>query len=111
MEALRLVSQGCDDRVEHLRAEPRAPRDVHGSLTHCLSGITFPSREVLLTLLWALRLEERKIERRIEARRSRPESGTPKGRPTGKYVLKLSRKSTRGRRGAADGSSGRRRPA
>ncbi|PFH57044.1 hypothetical protein XA68_15589 [Ophiocordyceps unilateralis] len=88
MEALRLVSEGCDDRAESLRAESRATRGVVAGLTQCLRDVDLPSREVLLTLLWALRLEERKIQRRSEAY-SRPERGNPEEQPTRKYVLKV----------------------
>lgn len=65
MVALRLVSEGRDDRVEASRrgfSETRG--DIDRELTQCLSGIALPSREVLLTLLWSIRVEERRQQRR-----------------------------------------------
>ncbi|KND92726.1 hypothetical protein TOPH_02766 [Tolypocladium ophioglossoides CBS 100239] len=73
MVAMRLVSEGCDDRVENLRSESDGTRD----------------EEVLMTLLWALKVEERRIQRRSEALLD-PESGTPADEPTKTYILKLS---------------------
>ncbi|KAK1968642.1 transcriptional activator hac1 [Colletotrichum sublineola] len=61
MEALRLVSEGCDDRVEGLATEYTAQRDSARQPHTWLAGTPLPSREVLLTLLWALRVEERKM--------------------------------------------------
>lgn len=65
--ALRLVSERCEDRVEVLRRESNATRDDDRELVQCLSGITLPSKDVLLTLLWALKVEERRIKRRSGA--------------------------------------------
>jgi hypothetical protein len=61
LEALRLVSEGYDDRVsmsglsraEKTRDNGRAPPE-------CLDDAPLPSREALLTLLWALKVEERR---------------------------------------------------
>ncbi|KAK1596997.1 transcriptional activator hac1 [Colletotrichum navitas] len=61
MEALRLVSEGCDDRVEGLATEHPAQRDSFHQPQTWLAGAPLPSKEVLLTLLWALRVEERKM--------------------------------------------------
>jgi len=66
MVALRLASEGCDDRVEILRSESSVTRDDDRELTQCLRGIILPSREVLMTLLWAVKVEERKTERRVD---------------------------------------------
>lgn len=77
MVALRLVSEGRDDRVGILRRESEVTRDVDRELTDCLSGIALPSREVLLTLLWALKVEERRISRRRSDAVLDPETGAP----------------------------------
>ncbi|POR36365.1 Transcriptional activator HAC1 [Tolypocladium paradoxum] len=89
MVAMRLVSEGCDDRVENLRSESDGTRDEVRQLTRCLRDMALPSQEVLLTLLWALKVEERRIQRRSEAL-VEPESGTPADEPTKTYILKLS---------------------
>lgn len=60
--ALRLVSEGCDSRVEDAERETEDSRG-QDELVRCLSEITLPSRELLVTLLWALRLEEARIQR------------------------------------------------
>lgn len=65
--ALRLVSEGREDRVGNLRRESSGTRDDDRELTRCLSGIALPSKDVLLTLLWALKVEERRIRRRSGA--------------------------------------------
>ncbi|PNY26569.1 Transcriptional activator hacA [Tolypocladium capitatum] len=88
MVAMRLVSEGCDDRVENLRSESDGTRDEVRQLTRCLKGITLPPQEVLLTLLWALKVEERRIRRRSESLLE-PESGTPTVKPTKTNTLKL----------------------
>ncbi|KAK0390590.1 hypothetical protein NLU13_0094 [Sarocladium strictum] len=65
MVALRLVSEGRDDRVEASLGGPSATRgEVDRELTDCLSSIALPSREVLLTLLWSIRVEERRQQQR-----------------------------------------------
>jgi len=65
MVALRLVSEGRDDRVEASLGGSSATRgDVDRELTDCLSSIALPSREVLLTLLWSIRVEERRQQQR-----------------------------------------------
>lgn len=67
MAALRLVSEGRDDRDGSSDNESCATRGEHCELTQSLRRITLPSREVLLTLLWALRVEERKIQQKQAA--------------------------------------------
>lgn len=87
MVALRLVSEGRDNRVGTLQCEPSATRGNDDQLTRSLSSIVLPSREVLLTLLWALKVEERRSQRRNLARLE-PEIGAPE-QPTQQYVLKV----------------------
>uniref|UniRef100_A0A1Y1K7N4 BZIP domain-containing protein n=1 Tax=Photinus pyralis TaxID=7054 RepID=A0A1Y1K7N4_PHOPY len=91
MEALRLVSEGCDSRVGDIGSESSATRDQVSELTQCLRGIVLPSREVLMTLLWALKVEERKIQRRNDEK-PQLESGTPEYQSshTKTFVLKVS---------------------
>ncbi|KAF6810804.1 transcriptional activator hac1 [Colletotrichum sojae] len=63
MEALRLVSEGCDDQAGGLSTEFPVGRDSSRAPQTWLNGAQLPSKEVLMTLLWALRVEERKIAR------------------------------------------------
>lgn len=65
--ALRLVSEGCDNQIVGLESESSATRAQECELTECLRGIELPSREVLLTLLWTLRVESNKLARREES--------------------------------------------
>lgn len=65
--ALRLVSEGCDNQVVGLESESSATRAQESELTECLRGIKLPSREVLLTLLWTLKVESAKLKRREES--------------------------------------------
>lgn len=64
MVALRLVSEVCDDRVETKRPKSEVACDVDRDLTQCLRSVSLPSKEVLLTLLWALSVEEQRMRRR-----------------------------------------------
>lgn len=101
MGLLRLVSEGCDDRVEGLASgSPGIKGDrSRGPLTWP-EGTSLPSREVLLTLLWAIRVEERKIVSKETTIVSsspvpRPESGILQQQeetPSQKYVLSIARK-------------------
>ena len=59
--ALRLVSEGCDDRVETMWRESDLTRDDVCELTRCLGSMALPPAESLLTLLWALQLEDNSI--------------------------------------------------
>ncbi|KAI1779069.1 hypothetical protein F4818DRAFT_238353 [Hypoxylon cercidicola] len=63
MELLRLVSEkGCDDRVEELAVgSPGIKGDRSRGPQMWPEGTSLPSREILLTLLWAIRVEERKL--------------------------------------------------
>lgn len=85
MEALRLVSEDFEHRAGGLAAAwPVSRGDSHATLTW-LDGTPFPPREVLLTLLWTLRVEERKMIRRgILSSDPRPETNpiTPTGSVT-----------------------------
>lgn len=67
MAALRLVSEGRDDRDGSSDNESCATRGDECELTQSLRSVNLPSREVLLTLLWALRVEERKIQQKQAA--------------------------------------------
>jgi transcriptional activator HAC1 len=58
--ALRLVSRRQDDRVGAER-EPSLSQGADDALTECLRRIDLPSREVLLTLLWTIRTEQRRL--------------------------------------------------
>ncbi|KAI0107977.1 hypothetical protein F4776DRAFT_644286 [Hypoxylon sp. NC0597] len=63
MELLRLVSEkGRDDRVEELAfGSPGIKGDQSRGPQTWPDGTSLPSREVLLTLLWAITVEERKL--------------------------------------------------
>jgi transcriptional activator HAC1 len=60
--ALRLVTEGCDNQVEVLRRGTDGSRGQDDELTRYLTSMALPSRELLMTLLWAIRLEERRIQ-------------------------------------------------
>lgn len=60
MAALRLVSEGRDDRGGIPSSESCATRG-DCELERCLRSVALPSREVLITLWWALKVEERRI--------------------------------------------------
>ena len=61
MEALRLVTESGNDQVGDLRTSNSAARDEGTSAAAgWLDGYRCPSREALMALLWALRVEERK---------------------------------------------------
>ncbi|PKS12374.1 hypothetical protein jhhlp_000578 [Lomentospora prolificans] len=60
MEALRLVPESCDDRVGDSLTSNSVTRDGNTAQPEWLEGFQLPSREALLTLLWALRVEARK---------------------------------------------------
>lgn len=66
MEAMRFVFQGDDSQVVGLQcATTRTSRDVDvRELRACLSSIELPSKELLLTLLWTLKVEERMMKQR-----------------------------------------------
>lgn len=109
MAVLRLVSTegNAVDRVsgEDGSAAPAAAGESQRQLprrgpTGWLSGAPLPSKEVLLTLLWVLRVEERRLQIRDQVAKepgtSRvPPSPTPTMNKTATYVLKVSHKRTR----------------
>ncbi|KAK2770226.1 transcriptional activator hac1 [Colletotrichum kahawae] len=64
MEALRLVSEGYEERVGGLSTEPSVGRDSGRTSRTWLNGAPLPSREVLMTLSWALKVEERNLVRK-----------------------------------------------
>lgn len=61
MEALRLVSEGCHDQAGNLWTSNSATRDHGPELSAWLDGYSCPSREALMALAWALKVEERKM--------------------------------------------------
>lgn len=106
MEALRLVSEGCDDRVEHLGIGTSATRGENGQLIQCLRSTSLPSREVLLTLLWGLRVEGQRLERRSKAPLGSVRGIPSSEQPSRKYVLKVT-KTSAGGSGVGDGMNKR----
>ncbi|OBR08915.1 Transcriptional activator hac1 [Colletotrichum higginsianum IMI 349063] len=99
MEALRLVSEGCDDRVGVLSAESPAQRDSNRQPRTWLIGASLPSKEVLLTLAWALKIEERKLIRKglLQSHvTSSPKPADSTSTPNINYVLTLASKRKRG---------------
>ena len=62
VELLRLVSEGCDDRVGgQTVGSPGIKGDHSRQPLTWPDGSSLPSREVLLALLWAIQVEERKL--------------------------------------------------
>jgi hypothetical protein len=99
MEAMRFVFQGTDSQVTGLqRATMGASRDVDvRELRECLSSIELPSRELLLTLLWTLKVEEQKMKQRqviddstsITTDNHQRESGVPGDTSTDAWRIKM----------------------
>jgi transcriptional activator HAC1 len=99
MEAMRFVFQGTDSQVTGLqRATMGASRDVDvRELRECLSSIELPSRELLLTLLWTLKVEEQKMKQRqvindstsITTDNLQRESGVPGDTSTDAWRIKM----------------------
>lgn len=83
MELLRLVSEkGCDDRVEELAVgSPGIKGDRSRGPQMWPEGTSLPSREILLTLLWAIRVEERKLELSVSKEEATIVSPSPGSRP------------------------------
>jgi transcriptional activator HAC1 len=102
---LRLVSERCDDRVEGLAdGSPGIKGDQSRGPLLWPEGASLPSREVLLTLLWAIRAEERNITKAEEATivssqpasSDRPGSSFTQDKKTNQsYVLSVSSKRKR----------------
>lgn len=85
MEALRLVSEGCHDQAGNLRTSNSATRDHCPELSRWLDGYSCPSKEALMALAWALKVEGRKLTSTSTG------SGSRSGNilPTDKSVAKL----------------------
>jgi hypothetical protein len=62
--ALRLVSERCEDRVGTWWCESTGTRDDDRELSRCLSSIDLPSKDVLVALFYALKVEEWRIQNR-----------------------------------------------
>ncbi|KAJ3512843.1 hypothetical protein NM208_g15266 [Fusarium decemcellulare] len=85
--ALRLVSKGSEDQAEVLR---RGTVESRGDdeLTRCLSNMALPSKELLMTLLWSIRMEEQRIRRKaargasLDSETRSPEQGNQQARKT-----------------------------
>ncbi|GAP87989.2 putative transcriptional activator hac1 [Rosellinia necatrix] len=94
MGFLRLVSEGRDDQVDELATgSPGIKGDHSRGPLMWPNGTSLPSREVLLTLLWAIRVEERKLVAQettnVSSPSSRPGSSVlrEKTQPTNQTVL------------------------
>ena len=102
MELLRLVTEGHDDRVEGLAdGSPGIKGDRGRGPLLWPDGASLPSREVLLTLMWAIRVEERNMKARREAKISpqpaptrRPVSNVPQDNKSTNqnYILSVASK-------------------
>lgn len=105
MAALRLVSTevnavdrvGDDESTTAAAGGKAQQRQHNGGPSGWLSGAKAPSKEVLLTLLWVLKIEERRLEIRQQITSS-SRSGTasvssktmaPANNNTGSFVLKV----------------------
>ncbi|KAK8109456.1 Transcriptional activator hac1 [Apiospora kogelbergensis] len=126
MELLRLVSEGCDDRVVRLAdGSPGIKGDQQsrgGTTLLWPDGASLPSREVLLTLMWAIRVEQRNMRQQATTREativSRPASHNKLGSSSSvplehqdsnqTYVLSVATKRKRGSKGGRDVSGGKR---
>lgn len=62
MEALRLVSESCNDQVDGFSTSNSISRDGMSVPPLLPEHFPTPSRETLITLLWALKVEERRIK-------------------------------------------------
>ncbi|ODA84144.1 hypothetical protein RJ55_02662 [Drechmeria coniospora] len=110
MVAMRLASaQGCDDRFLYLPSESGATREQVSELVRCWRGVALPSSEVLLALLWTLKVEERRIRQREgRAVRETNHGIPPVEQPSkGTYVLKVAKRLRRGRQNGGGGVSKR----
>ncbi|KAI0190531.1 transcriptional activator hac1 [Xylaria flabelliformis] len=112
MEVLRLVSEGREDRVEGLATgSPGIKGDQSRGPLLWPDGASLPSREVLLTLLWALRVEERKIlsreNKQVSPASSRPGSSVLRKKTSTDQTNVLSVMGKRKGEGEADGTGKR----
>ncbi|OHE93336.1 transcriptional activator hac1, partial [Colletotrichum orchidophilum] len=98
MEALRLVSERRDDREGRSSAASSAQRDSSRTPQMWTIGAPLPSKEVLLTLLWVLRVEERKMTRRtvLQSRSQAPDPAESILTPMNNHVLTMASKRKRG---------------
>lgn len=87
MEALRLASEGSETQVGGSEARSAVTRDAHRDTQTWLAGNPLPSKEVLLTLLWALRVEERKLIQEGKLPSTPTESSTHSPSSTITYIL------------------------
>ncbi|KAI1186555.1 hypothetical protein F5B17DRAFT_358755 [Nemania serpens] len=114
MGFLRLVSEGCDDRVDELTTGSSGVDGDHsrGPLMWP-DGTSLPSREVLLTLLWAIRVQERKLREssqeteNVSSARSRPGSSILRKKTSPNQIIVLSAAAKRKGDGTVN-SSGKR---
>ena len=88
MVALRLVSERGDDQVGNLQRESSGTRDEACELTRCLRGADLPSKEVLLTLLWALRKMHAQQIKNQDGITTVDELACASKEPTTTYILK-----------------------
>jgi transcriptional activator HAC1 len=108
---LRLVSEGHDDRVERLASRlPGIKGDQSRGPLLWPEGASLPSREALLTLLWAIRMEERNMKVReativSQPASDRPGSSVPQNKINQTFVLSVS--SSKRKRDVAAASSKR----
>ncbi|EWZ78294.1 hypothetical protein FOWG_17414 [Fusarium oxysporum f. sp. lycopersici MN25] len=70
--ALRLVSEGRENQFEILERGTNDSRGQDDELTKYLTNMALPSRELLMTLLWAIRTEQRRIQREAEVFETEP---------------------------------------
>lgn len=98
MVALRLVSERGDDQVGNLQRESSGTRDEACELTRCLSGADLPSKEVLLTLLWTLKMEAQRIKNKDGSTTVDELACASEQEPTPKYIIKVAGAKQRRRR-------------
>lgn len=118
MELLRLVTEGYDDRVAGLAdGSPGIKGDRGRGPLLWPEGASLPSREVLLTLMWAIRVEERNMKARVEAKISpqpapirRPMSSVPQDSKSTNQNYILSAASKKRKRDTSTASNKRLRP-
>ena len=102
MEALRLVTEGCHDQAGNLRTSNSATRDNGPPPSEWLDGFRCPSKEALMALLWALRVEERKLKSKAAASGPGPSGILPADNCSVKLVPGMKRGSSVHFRGLDD---------
>ena len=96
--AMRLVgSKEQDNQVGTSPAELIVTRECDRELAECLKQIALPSKEVLMTLLWALKIEQKRIQRKNQNTntRLRPETSVPKQQPLSNNTIQEKKKNDR----------------